>query len=87
MPVYYCGRPIPENVCVTYEDNEAVLFQDLGNERPEAIRCLMWRLKPQVAALGYRFGFSEEEIDDIVTDAVVETMFNIQRGQEGNGQS
>ena len=81
MSVYYYGKSIPENVCDAYEDNDAALFNDLGNENCAAIRCLTRRLKPQVAAMGKRFGLSEQEIDDIVTDAVVETIFNIKRGQ------
>ena len=81
MPVYFYKEPIPENVCDVYEGNDAALFQDLGDEKRTAIRCLTRRLKPQTAAMGKRFGLSEEEIDDIVTDAVVETIFNIKRGR------
>lgn len=81
MSVYYNGKIILENVCTAYTDNEAALFADLGNENPRAIRCLTRRLKPSVQLTAAPYRLSEQEIDDIVTETVIKTIINIQRGQ------
>ena len=82
MPVYFYKEPIPENVCADYRNNEAALFQDLGNERGEAIRCLTRRIKPLVEAKANGKGiFDMEAIDNIVMDTVIATIRNIQRGR------
>ena len=81
MSVYYNGKIILENVCAAYTDNEAALFADLGNENPRAIRCLTRRLKPSVQATAAPYRLSEQEIDDIVTETVIKTIINIQRGR------
>lgn len=81
MPVFQ-GKLISQNVCKIYEGNEAALYKDLGDEKPEAIRCLTYQLLPRTEADGYKMGLSKEEIDNIVMDTVIKTIIQIQRGRQ-----
>jgi hypothetical protein len=79
MPtVIFRGKLIPHNVCNAYEGDEQAFFDALAREEKTAMYCLIQRIKPTIRFRGQ--GLTEEDIDDIVEDAVLETILNIQRG-------
>lgn len=81
MPsVIFRGKLIPHNVCTVYEDGEQAFFDALGREEKTAIYCLIQRIRPTIAFQSKQKGLTTEEIDDIVEDAVIETILNIQNG-------
>ena len=77
MPVIFRGKRIPHNICQAYEGNELAFFDALSREEKAAIYCLIQRIKPSITFRGK--GLTEEEIDDVVEDTVIETILNIQR--------
>jgi hypothetical protein len=84
MPVHYRGKIIADDVCAAYEGNDALLFADLGQERPvpNALFCVIWRNKRAALALGKQYSLSEEEIDTTLTEALMDLIENIKRGQK-----
>ena len=81
MPVIFRGKRIPHNTCQAYEGNEPAFFDALSREEKAAIFCLIQRIKPTIAFRCKAQGLTDEhEIDDIVEDAMLETILNIQRG-------
>ena len=85
MPsVIFRGRQIPQNVYTAYEGNDALLYNGLGYEVEAAVLCQIGRLKGQIALDLINKGLSEEDINDIVEDAVIETILNIQRGWQND---
>jgi hypothetical protein len=81
MPsVIFRGKIIPDTICQAYEGDERAFFDALGREEKEAVYCLIRQIKPPVAFEGRQKYLAEEQIDDIVEDAVIETILNIQRG-------
>jgi hypothetical protein len=78
--VIFRGKVIPNNTCQAYEGDERAFFDALGREEEAAVLCLIRQIKPSVAFEGRQNYLAEEQIDDIVEDAVIATILNIQRG-------
>jgi hypothetical protein len=93
MSVYFRGKILSEDVCVTYQGendalNDAALVADLGQDKPvpNAMFCVIRRAKPAALNRGRRLGLSEEDVDTTLLKALMDLIENIKRGQnEGNG--